>query len=371
MYPSGGRQQDRKPSHVSAPTPAASPTAAWMDPLMIVTLTANPSLDRTVELPGALVRGAVQRAAATAEQSGGKGVNVCRALTASGIACLAVLPGADNDPVMAGLQQSGVPYLNLPIAAQLRSNITLTEPDGTTTKVNAPGPSLDPLEQEALIALLVGACTPKEGSGQVSWLVLAGSLPPEMPLDFYAAVAAAVRGRLGADAPRIAIDTSGPPLRGALLHGAAPDLLKPNAEELAEATGFASEAELEADPVLAARAASILLERGVGSVLGTLGAKGAFLVTAEGSWLAGRPPVQARSTVGAGDSSLAGYLLAETAGAAPADCLRQAVAHGAAAAGLPGTTVPVLAETDPSAVTVTALGPADAPAPSTSSKEES
>ena len=329
-----------------------------MDPFMIVTLTANPSLDRTVELPGTLLRGAVQRAAAVAEESGGKGVNVCRALTASGVVSMAVLPGADADPVMAGLQQAGVPYLNLPIQAPLRSNITLTEPDGTTTKINAPGPVLSPVEQEALIALVVGACTPKEGSGPVSWLVLAGSLPPGVPADFYALVANAVRERLGADAPRIAIDSSGPPLTGALLHGAAPDLLKPNAEELAEATGFSTEAALEADPLLAVRAAGILLERGVGATLVTLGAKGALLVTAEGSWLATRPPVQARSTVGAGDSALAGYLLAEVAGVPPADCLRQAVAHGAAAASLPGTTLPALSETDPAAVTVTALSAA-------------
>ncbi|MCC9174172.1 1-phosphofructokinase family hexose kinase [Arthrobacter sp. zg-Y179] len=349
---------------------------------MILTLTANPSLDRTVQLPGVLERGAVQRAVAAGEEPGGKGVNVSRALTVSGVRSVAVLPGADADPVMTGLRQAGVEYLNLPIEAPLRSNITLTEPDGTTTKINAPGPPLKPVEQEALIALLVGACTAGD-SGPGSWLVLAGSLPPEVPPDFYASVAHTVRDRLGALAPRIAIDSSGPPLMGALLHGAEPDLLKPNAEELAEATGFSSEAELEADPLLAARAAGMLIERGVGAVLATLGARGALLVTASGSWLATRPPVKARSTVGAGDSALAGYLLAEVAGAAPPDCLRQAVAHGAAAASLPGTTVPAVAATDPGAVTVTTLdgtgggtprGPAaagSATAPPSSSKEES
>ncbi|WP_146359456.1 1-phosphofructokinase family hexose kinase [Arthrobacter yangruifuii] len=352
---------------------------------MILTLTANPSLDRTVSLPGRLERGAVQRAVAAGEEPGGKGVNVSRALTVSGVRSMAVLPGADSDPVMAGLRLAGVQYLNLPIEAPLRSNITLTEPDGTTTKVNAPGPALKPVEQEALITLLVGACT-AAGAGSVSWLVLAGSLPPEVPPDFYASVAHAVRDRLGAQAPRIAIDSSGPPLMGALLHGAAPDLLKPNAEELSEAAGFSSEEALEADPLLAARAAGMLIERGVGAVLATLGAKGALLVSARGSWLATRPPVQARSTVGAGDSALAGYLLAEVAGGAPPDCLRQAVAHGAAAASLPGTTVPAVAATDPGAVTITPLsGPGGtdsttpgagaagsaAPAPSLSSREES
>jgi 1-phosphofructokinase len=140
-----------------------------------------------------------------------------------------------------------------------------------------------------------------------------------------------------------------------------PDLLKPNAEELSElaaAAGFATAStadELEADPEAAAAAAAAVVRSGVGAVLATLGSKGAVLVTADGAWLATHPPVAAVSTVGAGDSSLAGYLLAHGQGAAPADCLRQAVAHGAAAASLPGSTVPAVHQTTPDAVTITAL----------------
>jgi len=331
-------------------------------PHIIVTLTANPSLDRTVELPGTLVRGAVQRAAAISQDPGGKGVNVSRALTASGADSVAVLPGADNDPVMAGLRGAGVRYANLPIASAVRSNITLTEPDGTTTKINVPGPLLAASEQESLISLVVATCAEGDGGSPASWLVLAGSLPPGASPDLYALVSSAVRSRLGDAAPRIAIDSSGPPLLEALMHGAGPDLLKPNAEELAEVTGIGSEAELEADSALAVAAARSLISRGVGAVLATLGPKGALLVTPEGAWQATRPPVEARSTVGAGDSSLAGYLLANVGGAPPPDCLRQAVAHGAAAASLPGTTVPTLAQTEPGAVTVREISvPAGAP----------
>ena len=136
-----------------------------------------------------------------------------------------------------------------------------------------------------------------------------------------------------------------------------------------------TEDELEADSGLAVSAARTLIARGVGAVLATLGPKGALLVTADGAWHATRPPVEARSTVGAGDSSLAGFLLADVAGAPPRDCLRQAVAHGAAAASLPGTTVPTLAQTDPGAVTVTEIaGPVAVPDASStraaSTKEE-
>lgn len=321
----------------------------------IVTLTANPSLDRTVDLSGVLVRGAVQRAAGIHEEPGGKGVNVCRALAASGSPCAAVLPGDNADPVVQALRSAGIAHRNLPIGAPLRANLTLTEPDGTTTKINLPGPELSAAVQESLLALTLDACSGTEGTGPAGWLVLAGSLPPGVPPDYYAVVAHALRSRFGAASPLLAIDSSGPPLLGALLHDAMPNLLKPNGEELAEVTGIASGDELEADPALAAGAALTLVERGVSAVLATLGARGALLVTADGAWLATRPPVIPRSTVGAGDSSLAGYLLAQTEGRTPPECLRQAVAHGAAAASLPGTTVPSLEQTDPGAVTVTPL----------------
>ena len=332
---------------------------------MIVTFTANPSLDRTVALPGPLERGEVQRAVSVSQESGGKGVNVSRALVASGLESVAVLPGADSDPVLAGLREIGVPFVSLPIDEPLRTNVALTEPGGVTTKINEPGPKLDEDQQEALIKLLL------ESSRGASWVVLAGSLPPGFPADFYATAARRIRAAGNGSAPRIAVDSSGAPLAAAMSGDGAgadgtatgsgkPDLLKPNAEELAElaaAAGFASATadELEADPVAAAAAAAAVVRSGVGAVLATLGSKGAVLVTADGAWLATHPPVAAVSTVGAGDSALAGYLLAHGQGAAPADCLRQAVAHGAAAASLPGSTVPAVHQTTPDAVTITAL----------------
>lgn len=325
---------------------------------MIVTLTANPSLDRTVALPGPLLRGEVQRAVSVRQESGGKGVNVSRALVASGLKTIAVLPGAEADPVLAGLRAGDVPFAALPIGEPLRSNVALTEPGGVTTKINEPGPVLSQDQQEALIALLL------DRSRGASWVVLAGSLPPGVPADFYATVTRRLRSlHDGTGAPRIAVDSSGEPLAAAISGDAAgkPDLLKPNAEELVElaaAAGFATNKtaeELEADPEAAAAAAGAVVRSGVGAVLATLGSKGAVLVTADGAWLATHPPVTAVSTVGAGDSSLAGYLLASSQGDAPVDCLRQAVAHGAAAASLPGSTVPAVHQTTPDAVTITAL----------------
>lgn len=314
---------------------------------MIITLTPNPSLDRTIELAGPLARGEVQRAAAAHQEPGGKGVNICRALEASGVKSLAVLPGDDEDPVLLALRAQKIPHLGLHIGATLRSNVAITEPDGTTTKLNEPGPELSAAQQSALVELVL-----REAEG-ADWLVLAGSLPPGIPAGFYAGITRELRRRFGAAAPKVAIDSSGAPLAAALAAG--PDLLKPNAEELAELTGVSDADSLEADPQLAVDAARTLVSAGVGAVLATLGSKGAVLVTAEGSWLAQSPAIVARSTVGAGDSALAGYLLSTLSGASAPDCLRQAAAHGAAAASLPGSTVPALDQTNPDAVTVSAF----------------
>ncbi len=315
---------------------------------MIVTLTVNPSLDRTVALAQPLERGAVQRVAASHEEPGGKGVNVTRALAASGAESIAVLPGSHDDPLVAALHAARVPVALVPIAGHLRSNLTLTEPDGTTTKLNEPGPSLSPAEQQHLVDEVV------RQAADASWLVLAGSLAPGLAADFYVRVARAVR-RAGS-ACRIAVDTSGAPLAALLDSGEAVDLVKPNGEELAELAGVPDAERLEADPDRVALLAGELAPRGIRSALVTLGATGAVLVTGDGAWFAPAPRIVPRSTVGAGDSSLAGYLLAVTEGAGPGAALAQAVAHGAAAASLPGSAVPSRDLADASAITVTPIG---------------
>lgn len=320
---------------------------------MIVTLTVNPSLDRTVELEHELRRGEVQRIARDVEEPGGKGVNVTRALVASGAASVAVLPGRADDPLVVALAATRTPVVAVPIAARLRSNLTITEPDGVTTKLNEAGPDLTAAEQRALIAAVITRAT------DAAWLVLAGSLPPSLPADFYVRV---VREARAADVTaRIAVDTSGAPLAALIESGEPLDLIKPNGEELAELVGEPDAEALEADPARVAEVAATLAPRGIRSALVTLGAHGAVLVSDDGAWFAPAPRIVARSTVGAGDSSLAGFLLALTEGGAPDRALAQAVAHGAAAASLPGSAVPSRELADASAVTVTRIRGAVAP----------
>lgn len=326
----------------------------------IVTVTPNPSLDRTIELAGELQRGAVQRATRSTAEPGGKGVNVSRVVVASGGDTVAVLPGDELDPVLLGLATRGIPTAALPIGAPLRSNVTVTEPTGTTTKLNEPGPSLAG-RLDDLAALVADTAAATATGPAARWVVVAGSLPPGLPDDALAVLVRAVRARHGADV-RIAVDSSGVPFTALLQSGERIDLVKPNAEELAEAVGGDPE-EYERDLDAAVAGAQRLRRKNVGTVLLTLGSAGAVLVSDEGAFAAAAPKIVARSTVGAGDSSLAGYLLAEVAGAAPEQRLAQAVATGAAAAALPGSDVPALDHTDPTAVSVRVLDTHRAPEP--------
>lgn len=313
---------------------------------MILTLTPNPSHDRTVTLGGVLERGAVIRAESVTSQAGGKGVNISRASVAADIPSIAVLPADPDDPYVHELLTAGIDCRPVPTTGALRVNLTISEPDGTTTKLNSPGPTATPEVLDALADSL------RRRAGDAEWVVLAGSLPPGAPVDWYADLVALLRGEGG----RIAVDTSDAPLQALVdrLETAAPDLMKPNGEELASFTG-GDGAALEADPVAAARAARTLVDRGVGTVLATLGPNDAVLVNADGAWHATPPEVTVVSTVGAGDSSLFGYLLGDLQNRDPADRLALAVAYGSAAAGLPGTTIPRPHQIHPEQAIVRAL----------------
>lgn len=299
--------------------------------MTIVTLTLNPALDQTVRLTDALRPGEVQRADEQRTDAAGKGVNVARAIAAAGTAVIAVLPLADDDPYGPLLRSTGLVIRAVPVNARVRTNLTLTSPSGETTKINLPGGALDDAELDAIIAVVIAAARGAE------WLVLAGSLPPGVPEDVYARIAVAVRRSI-TPAPRIAVDTAGPALAAAVHTGAEgrPDLIKPNEDELAELVDAAT---LSGANEVAA-AANTLVRAGVANVLVTLGGDGAILADAEGALATPAPPIRVSSTVGAGDSALAGYLLADTAGAGREERLRQAIRYGSAAATLPGTQPP-------------------------------
>ncbi|UOZ04255.1 MULTISPECIES: 1-phosphofructokinase [unclassified Amycolatopsis] len=287
---------------------------------MFVTLTANPSVDRTVEVDR-LNRGGLHRASGASVQPGGKGINVARALVRNGLKARAVVPagGAEGDQLISLLEDYNIDVVRVRTEESVRSNISVVEPDATVTKVNEIGPHLTGREIETLCDVLLANVADAE------WVVAAGSLPPGVNEDFYAELIA----RLAPSGVRVVVDTSGPAFRTSVKAG--PALVKPNLDELEEAV------DRQLDTVRdVVDAAQELRSLGAGTVLASLGSKGAVLVEDAGIWCA-NASAEPRSSVGAGDAMLAGFL---AAGGSGPQALATAVAWGAAAVSLPGSTMP-------------------------------
>ena len=299
---------------------------------MIVTLTLNPSVDRTVEVE-ALARGEVMRALSVRVDPGGKGINVARALAAHHMPTRAVvtLGGAEGEHLLALLASTGVEIVPVRIQSAIRSNITVVEPDGTTTKFNEPGAALTDEELAAVFSAV------KTAVADADWLVASGSLPAGMSADTYADLIHELAGA----GTKVAVDTSGPALEAVLAAG--PTLVKPNRDELANVTG--QRLLTLADIV---EAANRLRDMGAGTVLASLGPDGAVLVDGDGA-IHGRTPAARSllSSVGAGDAMLAGFL---AGGGHGSEALVEALAWGAAAVLQPGSGMPSPGDIDRSAV---------------------
>lgn len=285
---------------------------------MIVTVTPNPSVDRTISVTK-LVPGAVHRASATRTDPGGKGVNVARALVRNGAEAMAVLPlgGDDGEWVSRALTRERVAHRVVPVDGATRTNVAIVDEGGRTTKVNEPGPSLPPGVLEAFVAAI---------DDEASHVALCGSLPAGADPELFAELVRRYRGRC-------VVDTSGIPFARAVAAG--PSLIKPNVQELAELVG--TPLPRLGDVVDAART---LVDAGVGVVVASLGADGALWVSDDTLAFAAARAVRPRSTVGAGDCLLAGVLAALDEGATPELALAQGVAWGAASVSLPGSAVP-------------------------------
>ncbi len=302
---------------------------------MIVTLTLNPSLDRTIEVDR-LERGAVLRTSEPVLEPGGKGVNVTRALTANGVPSLAIaaVAGPEGAELSRLLERDGILCRFVPVSGRTRSNTTVCDADGTVTKLNEPGSPLRPDDLEA-VALAIRTSV-RDGD----WLVVSGSTPPLLS----SAQFSVLLEEATATGARLVVDTSGDALAAAV--GVHPYLIKPNGEELAELVG--RELGSMADVI---GAANEVRARGVEYVLVSLGAQGAVLVGPDGVIVGESHVDHPRSTVGAGDCFLAGFLSRFTRDANDLDAaLLEALSWGAAATRLPGSAVPRLADLEPTHV---------------------
>lgn len=302
---------------------------------MIVTVTPNPSFDRTMQTESFEI-GLVNRATGVTVEGSGKGINVSRALALSGVASTCVFPSKPDDAVRMAEHSddvAGFTWHPVDTGTSVRTNITVIDAEGRTTKINEPGDTFTSAQQEQLLVAVA------EVGQNADWLVGCGSLPPGMSTDFYRQLAE----RGSAAGVKMAIDASGAALAAAVEGNAA--LIKPNRDELASVVG--RELSTLGDVV---DAAIEVRDGGVGGVVVSLGSSGAVLIDETGVVHGTAPTNNVRNTVGAGDGFLAGFL---AGGGVGPDALASALAFGRAAVQSPSTAFPSPTNEDRAAVTLT------------------
>ncbi len=290
-------------------------------PPRIVTLTVNPALDVAMEA-AELRPGHKIRAHSETYDPGGGGINVSRVVHALGGETLAIFAkaGLSGHFVEEMLTEAGVSCRPFEVAGTSRISVTVHETStGSEYRFVPEGPKLGSSDADGLLGLL--------GDLRADWLVASGSLSVGLPVDFYGQVAKLAH-RQGI---RFALDTSGAPLKAALHKGI--DLLKTSLSEFQSITGAntfdrASLAE-EASRMVAAGAAS--------AIALTLGEDGAVLCDGDRQLMAPAIAVKRCSSVGAGDSFLAGLVLGMARGDSHDDALRLAIATSGAAIVSQGT----------------------------------
>ncbi|MFB7380852.1 1-phosphofructokinase family hexose kinase [Kitasatospora purpeofusca] len=282
---------------------------------MILTVTLNAALDATWSVDSLRPRTS-HRVDDAQERAGGKGINVARVLGVLGHDPVAtgLVGGSTGRRILDELHGARIRSEFVEVAGESRRTLAVvSRDDGDATVFNGRGPSVTEAEWQLFhrrYAALAAAARV---------VVLSGSAPPGLPADAYARLVdtAAVAGAL------TVLDTSGPDLLRAL--EARPDVVKPNAEEIAAATG-------QSDPV---RAAAALRSLGARTVVASAGADGLHAVTPEGTWRAVPPERLTGNPTGAGDACVAAIAAGLDTGSAWPDILRTAVALSAAAVPCP------------------------------------
>ncbi|AUO25602.1 MULTISPECIES: 1-phosphofructokinase [unclassified Pseudomonas] len=274
----------------------------------ILSLTLNPALDLTVRL-ARLEPGEVNRSEAMITHAAGKGVNVAQVLADLGHqVTVGGFLGEDNPQAFEMLiARRGFTDAFIRVPGETRSNIKIAEQDGRVTDVNAPGPLVSEQAQHALLEQLARIAPGYDA------VVVAGSLPRGITPQWFQGLLQQLKN-LGL---KVALDTSGEALRAGL--NAGPWLVKPNTEELADALGHSTDAIRQ------------LHRQGVEHVVVSDGAAGVSWYSPDTALHATPPKVTVASTVGAGDSLLAGMLHGLLSGDTPEQTLGRATAIAAMA----------------------------------------
>lgn len=282
---------------------------------MIYTVTLNPALDKTVEIPG-MALDTVNRITEMRTDPGGKGINVSKVIAKLGGESRAVgILGGGSGKMLEKLLE-GEPFATQFrfVEGQTRTNLKIIDREGhTNTDINEPGLTVTAAELDALLRELLAELRP----GDI--VVLAGSLPKGAPQDTYRSWTAACK-KAGA---RVFLDADGALLAEGLK--AAPYLIKPNDDELSRLAGK----KLETLEELTAEGRR-LLERGIERVVISLGGRGALYLRKGSTIYAEGLKVPVGSTVGAGDSVVAALAYAEAQGLSEEEAVRLSTAAGAA-----------------------------------------
>ncbi len=282
---------------------------------MLLTVTLNANVDSTYRVDGLEV-GRVNRPSEAHVGAGGKGINVARVYRTLGGDPLAIglLGGHSGAFIARSLAAEGIRGRFVRVGGESRTCIALIDSiSGEQTEINASGPLVVERDLTRLTALL------KRHSAGCRVIALCGSLPPGVDAGYYGELIGIAR-KLGV---RVALDASGEALRQG--SAARPWMIKPNIHELGQLTG--EETQSEAEVVESARR---LLGNGTEVVAVTCGEAECVLVTREGTWVARPPYVTVVSTVGSGDSFLAGLLFGWLRGRTPGESLQLAMGAGAA-----------------------------------------
>lgn len=282
---------------------------------MIYTVTLNPALDKTVEIPG-MALDTVNRITEMRTDPGGKGINVSKVIAKlGGESCAAgILGGGSGKMLEKLLENENFTTRFRFVEGQTRTNIKIIDREGhTNTDINEPGLTVTAAELNALLRELLAELRP----GDI--VVLAGSLPKGAPQDTYRTWTAACK-KAGA---RVFLDADGALLAEGLK--AAPYLIKPNDDELSRLAGK----KLETLEELTAEGRR-LLERGIERVVISLGGRGALYLRKGSTIYAEGLKVPVGSTVGAGDSVVAALAYAEAQGLSEEEAVRLSTAAGAA-----------------------------------------
>jgi 1-phosphofructokinase family hexose kinase len=279
---------------------------------MIYTLTLNPAIDRTYLVDGVVVDG-VNRVHDIRNEWGGKGINVARALTRSGlpVKAVALLGGSNGRQVAEGVGAEGIDLVTIEINANTRINHVFVNSEGSSIKFNEPGPFVTPGEISHVYRLVENV-----QKDQGIW-VLSGSLPQGASTSIYRHLMDTIHCFGG----KVFLDTNGMALEKGL--AGLPDWIKPNHEEaMALFPGEQSPKKL----------CELLIQKGAANVLLSLGADGMLFGSRDELVRVQVPPLAVSNPVAAGDAAVAGFLFGFTQQMNPVDCAKWAAAFGTAAA---------------------------------------